>query len=255
MKKNSILIYLLFLFSCDLVPRIQKDILLAQEYINEQKFKEAVQLYEDILKKGPNNTLRIKIHYQLSEIYSIQLKEFDKALNHYDELLAITKDLVWTVKIKEKQGELLYSFVKDYPKAQKIYLQLSSFKPRLENHDFFLFRQGLCFYHLNNFKKANELFLEIQEENPQSLYYLGLIQFHQSNWNEAIAWWQKYVGVTKDEHDLVQAKFLMANAYENNEDLKSAYNLYYSILGEYPNTVILKKRIDAIYNRKIARRR
>jgi len=47
----------------------------------------------------------------------------------------------------------------------------------------------------------------------------------------------------------------MANAYEMLEKLKEAYNLYYSILGEYPNTKVIQNRLNSIYARKIARKR
>ena len=47
----------------------------------------------------------------------------------------------------------------------------------------------------------------------------------------------------------------MANAYETMEELKKAYNLYYSILGEYPNTEVIQNRLKAIYDRRVARKR
>ena len=47
----------------------------------------------------------------------------------------------------------------------------------------------------------------------------------------------------------------MANAYETMERLKKAYDLYYSLLGKYPNTEVIKNRLNAIYERKIARKR
>ena len=47
----------------------------------------------------------------------------------------------------------------------------------------------------------------------------------------------------------------MANSYESLENLKSAYNIYYSILGEYPNTEVIQNRLKGIYNRRIARKR
>ena len=47
----------------------------------------------------------------------------------------------------------------------------------------------------------------------------------------------------------------MANAYETMERLKEAYNIYYSIVGEYPNNEVIKARLNSIYERKVARKR
>ena len=59
----------------------------------------------------------------------------------------------------------------------------------------------------------------------------------------------------KRRDNIVQTKFLMANAYETMEKLKAAYNIYYSILGEYPNTEVIKNRLKSIYERRVARKR
>ena len=47
----------------------------------------------------------------------------------------------------------------------------------------------------------------------------------------------------------------MGNAYETMEELKKAYNIYYSILGEYPNNDVIKNRLNSLYKRRIARKR
>ena len=57
------------------------------------------------------------------------------------------------------------------------------------------------------------------------------------------------------DNQLVDALILMANAYETMENLKNAYNLYYSLLGEYPNTQVLQNRLSSIYERQVARKR
>ena len=67
--------------------------------------------------------------------------------------------------------------------------------------------------------------------------------------------WDKYISLEKRRDNIVQTKFLMGNAYETMEELKKAYNIYYSILGEYPNNDVIKNRLNSLYKRRIARKR
>ena len=63
------------------------------------------------------------------------------------------------------------------------------------------------------------------------------------------------LGKEYKKNKVIYAKFLLANTLESNEELKKAYNLYYSLLNEFPNTEVIKKRLSSIYNRRIARKR
>ena len=71
----------------------------------------------------------------------------------------------------------------------------------------------------------------------------------------AIDNWFEYLKREKQKNKIVQVKFLIANAYESDEQLKNAYNIYYSLLGDYPNQEVLKSRLKSIYERRVARKR
>ncbi|MDH5581361.1 MAG: hypothetical protein OEY33_05595, partial [Bdellovibrionales bacterium] len=132
--------------------------------------------------------------------------------------------------------------------------------PRLNNYETFLFKLGLSHFKLNEFEKSTTVFKELNKKEfkdsyIKANYYLGLINYLKKNWREAIIFWKKYVALEKRRDHVVKTTFLMANAYETMEELKSAYNLYYSILGEYPNIEVVQNRLNAVYNRRIARKR
>jgi hypothetical protein len=82
-----------------------------------------------------------------------------------------------------------------------------------------------------------------------------LIQFRQGHWGPAIDMWKKYLEVETRKDKKVEVRYLMANAYETIENLKEAYAIYYSLLGEYPNTQVIQNRLKAIYQRKVSRKR
>lgn len=252
---------ILFLsISCDFTPRIHKDVLKAQKYISNQEYRKAVNLYQNILDKSPSDEIQIKIHFQMAELYSIYLNEHEKARFHYSQIKEKSNDPLWLVKSEEKMGEINFTYLKNYKASIDHYTLLVNFVPRLNKVDFYQLRLGESYLKSENFKKAIEVFSALtsnprNQYNGKGYYYLGLIHFEQKKWRKAIAYWKEYIKRETRKDDIVKVKFLMANAYETMERLKQAYDIYYSILGDYPNTDVLKNRLNSIYERRVARKR
>ena len=254
------LLFFLIFVSCDFTPPLTREILKAQNFITQQKYNDAANEYIKILKKKPPTTLEVKIHYQLGDLYSIYLDEYKSALHHYRKVLFISKDPLWLVKTQERLGEVYFNFLKNYKESAGLYLQLSSFKPILNNHETYLFRLSLSYYHLREMSEAIKLFNKISANknsrySTRAIYYSALCYFEQKKWKEAITYLEKYIRLEKRKDYVIEAKFLMANSYESMELLKNAYNIYYSILGDYPNTQVIQNRLNGIYSRRIARKR
>ena len=53
---------------------------------------------------------------------------------------------------------------------------------------------------------------------------------------------------------IVTTKFLWQMPMKRAEKLKEAYNTYYSILGEYPNSSVIKRRLDSFTNEEYQER-
>lgn len=250
----------LFLFSCDFTPPLNKEVLKAQHFITQRDYQKAALKYQSILDKKPPVELQVKINYQLGDLYSIYLGKYDKAVAYYEEVLQISKDPLWQVKAQEKLGDVYFSFLKRFNESAKVYKQLSSFKPRLSNYSFYIYRFALSEYKSGRLKSADAIFKEISENNSnphrnRSLYYRAICSFEKKSWQQTISFLERYIRNEKRRDYIVEAKFLMANAYESMESLKNAYNIYYSILGEYPNTQVIQNRLKGIYERRVARKR
>ena len=250
----------LSLCSCDFSPRLHKEILEAQGFINTQNYEKAALKYKRILNGVAPKKVKIKIYYQLGELYSIHLDNNNLAIEYYSRILKLSEDLRELVKVEEKIAEIDFSYLKNFKRASESYRRLIKFKPRLKKHDFYHYRLGLSYLNSNEFKKAEKTFQEIinyreHEYYLKSLYYSGLIFFKTKNWKKAIRFWETYISLEKRRDNIVQTKFLMGNAYETMEELKKAYNIYYSILGEYPNNDVIKNRLNSLYKRRIARKR
>lgn len=260
-NKAVLLFTAFFIMACDFTPRMYQDILLAQEFIMEQKYDKAAAKYESILLENPSNDVRVKIYYQLGELYSIHLQAIDKAVHYYGLIKEIYPDPLWIVRTEERIADTYFTFGgKYFAKSAESYEMLVRFTPRLKNYELYQFRLAVSYFNSDQHDAAFKLFDQMSS-NPnhahfvKSFYYLGLINFERKNWSRSIAYWNEYIQLEKRRDEIVKTKFLMGNAYETMERLKEAYNIYYSLLGEYPNTEVIKARLASIYERKIARKR
>ena len=262
-KTSWYLMPLVFLFSScliDFTPKIHNEILKAQKLILEQKYQDAIGIYELILKESPADDIKVKIFYQLGDLFSVNLSKNKKAIFYYEKIQKVTADPLWLVKSEERIGEISFRYLRDYSKSAKSYLKLSSFKPRLKSYDFYEYRLAVSLQNDKKFKESENKFLTISKKlnhnyRLDSLYQLGHLYFEQKNWKKAIGTWTDYLRKENKRENVIRTKFLLANAYETIEELKKAYDIYYSILGEYPNTKVVQSRLESIYARRVARKR
>ncbi len=255
-----ILFTTLSLLSCDFTPPINRKIIDAQNYITEQKYNKAAFLYEDILKSNPGPELRLKICYQLGELYSIYLGQYKKAVYYYNDVKDLTEDPLWLIKTEEKLADINFNYRKNYKDAIKNYTRLSEFTPKLKKYDYFQLQIALAYYFLNDGENAIRQLTKIQSDPNgeyfvRSFYYLGLIYFEKKDFNKALFVWSEYLKRETKKENIVQAKFLVANIYESTENLKMAYDIYYSIANDYPNRDVIQNRMTALYERRVSRRR
>lgn len=259
---NSLLIIFitLGLSSCDFTSGLNQDILTAQKYVDQQDFSKAVELYERVLKKNPSKLIKTKINYQLAEIYYLYLDEQLKALKYYQFIVENVDDPLWQVKSLEKIADINFSFAKNFPEAIRAYRILMEVKPRLKNYDYYFLRVGESYFEMARYNKAREIFNQIISQ-PTHPYYvdaynqMGLIEFYNKNWDKAVEYWLEYLKRERRKDQIIKVKFLIANAYESNEKLKEAYNIYYSLLPVYPNPDVLKARLKSLFARRVARKR
>lgn len=260
----SKLLFFLSLFfvlqGCGFSSGLYQDILKAQDYITNQKFEEAVEVYEALLLKKPSKTIRIKVNYQLGEIYSIYLGDYKKSIFYFNQIIRNSNQPNWQVKSMEKIAQIYFENLKDYDKAQFYYNKLIGFIPELQNKDFYLYQTALSSFYQNKFRdsiKQFEKIISTQNNNNKirSYYYIGMSYYYLQDWNNAINSWKEYLKREQRKDRIVKTKFMIANAYESSEKLKEAYNVYYEILGEYPNPEIIKSRLESLYNRRVARKR
>lgn len=256
----ALIVSALLFTSCDFTPRIHQQILHAQTLITSNRYLDAIKEYEKILLGNPPPEMKMKIYYQLGELYANNLGKNQKAIDSFNKVSEFTIEPLWLVKAEERMADINFSYLKNYSESLKNYERLVKFTPRLLNHDFYEFRLAQSIHQVGNGERAKSRFKEIiadaqHEYNSQAIFEMGSLYFEEQNWSESIKYLADYIKKEKRRDSVVQAKFLMANAHETMEELQTAYNLYYSILGEYPNTQVIQNRLRSIYERRVSRKR
>jgi tetratricopeptide (TPR) repeat protein len=258
----ALLLLMSLLSSCilDFTPRIHQKILVAQKYITDQEYLKAVKQYEEILEEIPPREIKIKIYYQLGELYAISLGEHRKGIEYYEKIRELSTEPLWLVKSQERVGEIAFNYLKDYKTSRSVYEELVTFRPRLDNYPMYEFRLAESLLNLKNYSEFQKIINSIQTNvaGPyfvDSFYLMSIFYMELKDWHKSITYMREYIRREKRKDKVVRAKFLLANAYEVIEKLKTAYNIYYSILGEYPNTEVIQERLKSVYERRVARRR
>ena len=261
MKTKFLYALLIIVTGCGFSSSLYQDILTAQEYIEKRKFNKAAEIYSSILLKKPSQNVKIKINDQLGDIYSIYLNNYTKSIEHYNNIVQDSTNPTQQVNALEKIGNIYFENLKDYKKSKKIYKKLADFFPALQKKDQYVFKYALSFFYLNEFEQATEILKKIinskatGDSSVLAYYYLGLSKFYEGKWDEANKYWFEYLKRENRNDRIVKTKFLIANAYESAEKLKEAYNIYYSILGEYPNSEVMENRLKSLYERRVSRKR
>lgn len=259
-KRIFLPLILFILCSCDFTPRLSKDVLVAQEYIQNHEYEKAASRYEAVLKESLTQEMRLKVNYQLAELYSTYINNQVKALYYYGQVKKEADDPLWMVKAEEKMGEINFSYLGNFEAATESYLRLTQFEPRLNRYDYYRYRLGISYLNSGKSVEAIDIFEKIQKEvngeyYAKTYYFIGMVYFGQKEWVKAIAFWREYIKLEKRYDQIVNAKFFMANAYEMLEELKIAYDIYYSILNSYPYPEVIQNRLTSIYKRRMARKR
>ena len=170
-----------------------------------------------------------------------------------------SENIRWDFLAREKLA-IIYFELSNFSIAEQYYRDLFNIYPKLEKWQEYQFKLSIALFEQRKLKEAEKIFNNIikygkHDFEKRAYFYLGLVKFSNKEWQEAISYWKQYLKRKIKKSEIVETKFLLANSYETIEELQKAYDIYYSLLGEYPNSKIIKNRLEAIYKRKAKRRR
>ena len=250
---NKLVYYFIFcfiLFSCEFSIILHKDIFLAQKYLDERKFANAAAVFEDLLKKTIQPQTKVKVLYQLGEIYYLYLNRPKDAIKNYEQILKVG-EVSWQIQALERMGEIEFQYTRDYKNSVKHYKILSEFNPKLKNYDYYQMQVGRSLMELGANEDAIKIFTQLELDQTSNyrgdaLYYLGRLYFRNAKWKESILVWQKYLkSDQRTKEKATEVKFYMGNSYEMSNKLKEAYAMYYGLLDTYPNLELVKSGLKS----------
>ncbi len=266
LSSRSFFLFLMTLFSltllsgCEFSFILHKDIFLAQKYLDERKFASAAAVFEDLLKKSIEKDTRVKVLYQLGDIYYLYLNRPRMAVKKYEEILN-SGEVFWQIQALERMAEIEFQYLRNYSDAIKHYQTLSEFNPKLKNYDFYQLQIANSMVEISQEEKATKLYEQLANDKDSSykgeaLYYLGRLYFRSAKWKKSLTTWQDYLKCDQQTKErTTEVKFYMANTHEMLNQLTEAYSLYYSLLDSYPNIELVKTRLKSVYARRVARKR
>lgn len=259
LPRISFSFFLILLFAgCDFTPRIHKEILEAQQLLLDQSYAAAVARYEKILEEDVSETIREKIYFQLSEINLLHYGNNEKSLSYLKKIKQSSRNLEAVIKAEEKMGNINFSFADNYKSALLSYRKLMNFDPPLKESIFYRFRYGRSLILSENYNEAIKIFSKFPKNNEyflKSQFYLGQSYFYSQRWKLAIKTLRNYLTIQKKNENKIEAQFIIASSYESLENLKAAYDSYYTLLSEYPNPEVIKNKLNSIYERQISSKR
>lgn len=211
--------------------------LLAREYMAQGKVKEAIQILKELINVNPSS---VSAYFYLGSIYATSLKDYDRALKAYEEVLNIDPD---NPKIMEIISEI-YLVRKDLKKAQTYLKQLIDQDPSDLNNRI---RVALLYYELKEVDRAIDEFEAILNIHPGAdkiLYYLGLLYEERKETEKAHSYYGQIPFTSEFFNESIIRRVLLL---KNDNKLDAAVDLVYALLKKKSTTVEFYDLLSSIY--------
>tara|TARA_B100000925_G_C22009480_1_gene475472 strand:+ start:4701 stop:5477 length:777 start_codon:yes stop_codon:yes gene_type:complete len=258
MRKIPSLFFLALISSCYFNSIGHREIVEAQKAIDSQKFKAAEKKLESALRSDLSLKLKVKALHQLGVVKAFHLNDLYGAL----EVFKQTYEIADTSELKAKSSiylaDLYFNMLRDYGESAPLYKNLYNFEkePKLKEKYFSRYIKSLfeiqkfteVVINLKDIKISNNNFTLIILKS-MSLYFLSNIKKAKSLLNKL----EVMQGITRDQ--LSEVKFFKGLIFEEQQELKLSYNEYLDIYQFFPNSSLIKLRIERLIHRKKSSKR
>ncbi len=200
----------------------------------------AVKIYSDIIKEDDKDA---DVYMKRGSLYETEGKD-KEALDDYNKAIELDKSCydayfeLYNVYVKMEQDN----------KAEEILKKLTDIKADSADK---LLQQGRAYYYLGDYSAASSSLKKAAEEkNNEADYYLGLVYMAQSDYQEAVVYFQKYIdsngsGMLSEAYNQIAGCYIELEEYDKAEDyLDKGINC-----GEIKASRMLKKNMVILYER------
>ena len=200
----------------------------------------AIETYSEIIKEDDKDA---DIYIKRGRLYDVEGKA-KEAADDYNKAIELDKSCydayfeLYNVYVKMEQNS----------KAEDILKNLTDIKADSADK---LLQQGRAYYYLGDYSAAlNSLRKAEEEKNKESDYYLGLVYMAQSDYQGAVACFQKYIdnkgsGMLSETYNQIAGCYIELEEYDKAADyLDKGINC-----GEIKASRMLKKNMVILYER------
>ena len=257
-KILSNLIISLLSFGCYFNAVGHKDIVDAQSAINLQNFKKAEKKLVSALRSDLSLELRIKALHQLGVVRAFHLNDLIGALKVFKE----TYQLANTPELKKRSmiylADLYFSMLRDFEKSAPLYSELYQLEKIDKIKQKYFQRYIKALFENKNFNKVVEKLKghDLSAKSVSILILKSLSLYFSENYLDSIkllSQLELLQNLTKEQ--LSEIKFFKALILEDQQELRLSYSEYVDIFQLFPNSNLIKLRVDKLIHRKRSSKR
>ena len=247
-----VVLFLLFLTSCQ--SSYEKDWQLAQKAYENKNYKQAAHFYEKVFKLERSSEKKIKVSYNLANIYYFYVKDFIKSKKYYRYYLVHTEKRKEKIKALSRLANLSFSIFNNYKEAILHYNRLLKID-KDDNVYFYRLQIARSYFFLNNFYQSQ---VEIQsvlkdDKNPflfESLLLLGNIYLAEKKTEESIKVLLSLVEKFPQRSIKENVLMTIAVSYEELRDFDKAIEILEKMASQVKDPAFVNSRIRSLMERK-----
>ena len=233
----------------------------AEKLRSERRYAEALDKYRYVTVHHGKSEVAAESLYRIGETSYLYLQDFIAAADAFRHLL---NDYHWSSRCKRAQSylaEITMYRIEDFKQAIVEYQRAISYYKGEREAERFLLEIAKAYFNLKNFEQQRvELNLLLSrfpetELKGEVYYQIANSYYVEGSPAEAIKFYRKIIEEFPDTLLSLESTFRLAACLEEKEDLNGAIALLQDIEGVYPNSDIVRMRIDKIRKRLKSRRR
>ena len=230
----------------------------ADELWSAGKYNEAVAQYEVISKKGTGRLVADSL-YQIGNIYYLNLRDYQKAIEAYRRLVEISPGSPFSPDAQRKIADIYKDKFGDLRGAIAEYQHFAKVFPK--EADKAMYQTAQCYALLKEFAKAREQYEAILKDAPdidykdEVYYQIANSYYLEGKTGEAKKGFEEFLGKFPESKLVPDARLGIALAYEEEGNLAEALSRLTQLKGVYHNQRALELRITGIRERIAAKKR
>lgn len=258
MRKSLNLFFIVFLVGCYFNSVGHREIVSAQEAIDSQDFKRAEQKLVNALRSDLSTELEIKVLHQLGVVRAFHLNDLNGALEVFQRTLKISQTPISRKRSSIYLADLYFSMLRDFEKSTSLYKDLyNSEKDQKVRANYFQ-RYIKSLFESQRFEEVVSRLtsLKVTPESFKLMLLKALSHYFLSNYKvsfKILKDLEKLQGLNREQ--ISEVKFFKALILEDQEFLKLSYEEYVDNFQLFPNSNLIKLRVQKLIHRKRSSKR